>query len=371
MKHLDEMYNWIESLRIKIKINPYAFAFLVLIMGSLLEFLFNVYIKQTTYLLFVISIFISAWYGGLFPTMLMTIVGFFIVDYFFIEPTHTFFVSYVEYIRGAIFLVEGFIFGIVGESRKRAEQQIQTSLIAEKKAHKKAEEATQLRDDFLAMVSHELKTPITSQKMYLHYLEKILDKTDNKEAQQCLQKINSQTDRIVDYINNLLNVSKIRAEQFSMNNAIFKFIDSVTEATNLIQEVTHTHKIIIAGTTEKFVYGDKERIHQVFVNLLSNAIKYSPNAKQVLLSIKEDKRNILVSIKDYGIGISTPDQKRLFTRYFRVAGKNEKQYKGSGMGLFIVHEIIKQHKGKIWVNSKQGEGSTFTFTIPIYTKSLG
>ena len=113
------------------------------------------------------------------------------------------------------------------------------------------------------------------------------------------------------------------------------------------------------------VYADKDRINQVLVNLFTNAIKYSPFANEVTVWVKNEDNHAFVTIKDNGIGIAAEDQDKIFERFYRVAGKDEKTFPGFGIGLFIVKEIIQRHNGNIWVTSEKGKGSAFTFMLAI------
>lgn len=103
----------------------------------------------------------------------------------------------------------------------------------------------------------------------------------------------------------------------------------------------------------------------MLVNLITNAIKYSPDADRVVVITSQDKKYITVSVQDFGLGTSKDEQAHIFDRFFRVKGKKENDISGLGLGLYISYEIITQHKGKIWVESKEGEGSTFYFALPV------
>jgi signal transduction histidine kinase len=113
------------------------------------------------------------------------------------------------------------------------------------------------------------------------------------------------------------------------------------------------------------IFADKERIGQVLVNLITNAIKYSPNANKVIITSKKTKEEILIGVQDFGMGIPKEQQTLVFERFFRSQGKKEKKIEGLGLGLYIAYEIVKEHQGKMWVESVVGKGSTFYFTLPL------
>lgn len=133
------------------------------------------------------------------------------------------------------------------------------------------------------------------------------------------------------------------------------------------QASSETHRLIFNnnGFDHLLVSGDKERISQVVLNLLTNAIKYSPRADEVNISIDCNKENVIVNIKDKGIGIEKNEIDHLFKKFYRVMGKDETTFPGFGIGLYIVNEILQKHSGKIWLNSEKGKGSEFSFSLPL------
>jgi len=131
------------------------------------------------------------------------------------------------------------------------------------------------------------------------------------------------------------------------------------------QYTTKSYNIVNKTQSKAIVHADSERIAQVLVNLISNAIKYSPNADKVVISSSLDTNNVIISVQDFGLGIPIEEQGKIFERFFRVKAKRAMDISGLGLGLYISHEIISQHKGKIWVESNEGKGSTFSFSLPV------
>src|SRR5262249_38309466 len=113
------------------------------------------------------------------------------------------------------------------------------------------------------------------------------------------------------------------------------------------------------------VLADRDRTSQVLINLLTNAIKYSPNANKIILRVYSEGNHVIISIEDFGIGISKKDQPRIFERFYRAYGKREQTFPGFGIGLYIVQEIVKHHHGKVWVESEKDKGSIFFFSLPL------
>ncbi len=223
------------------------------------------------------------------------------------------------------------------------------------------EEQEQRKNEFISMASHELKTPLTSLKVFTQLLQSL---EKEPQAKQLLSRMNEQIDSLAGIVNDLLDVSKIESGKLKLHRINFSLDRLVTETAELVAATQKTHQIIRKGSLAQNIFADKDRINEVVLNLLTNAIKYSPDSDRVELSIARQNGSALVSVKDHGIGISKKNLPYVFDRFFRVYG-DDKNYPGLGMGLYISSEIVKRHHGKIWVKSKKGEGSTFFFTIPL------
>lgn len=221
------------------------------------------------------------------------------------------------------------------------------------------------KDDFIGIVSHELKTPLTSIKAFAQLLEKNLKQSENEKGTFYLSKMTDQMERLTQLMASFVNVYKIQNGKLALHKKIFKIDELVTTTVQNFQYTTKSHKIEYDETSGLSVHADSERIAQVLINLISNAIKYSPQKKRIVVSSIKDKNNVVVSIQDFGLGIPLEEQGKIFDRFFRVKGKKEKGISGLGLGLYISHEIVTQHKGKLWVESIEGKGSTFYVSLPI------
>ncbi len=168
----------------------------------------------------------------------------------------------------------------------------------------------------------------------------------------------------------MLDVSKMHAKKLQYKSEPFLLQEAITDALDQVDNLLIKHTIVVKGKCTKPINGDKTRITQVLTNLTSNAIKYSPLADKIILQIRKDNKQVIVSIQDFGIGIAKEHQQNVFKRFYRVAGSSEKSFKGFGLGLYLTAEIIRKHKGKIWVESTQGQGSTFFFTLPLEKRRL-
>ena len=222
------------------------------------------------------------------------------------------------------------------------------------------------KDEFVSIIMHELKTPVSTINGYLQLLHGHLSKHEDKKLLGYTETMEQQVRRLTSLINGLLNSSKIRAVGFDYHEGIFDINELISQTIKDVQETSETHKIIQEGKLVSYVKGDKDRVAQVLINLLINTIRYSPNANKIIVktSLKENK--VIISVEDFGIGISKINQKKVFERFFRLNGSNKETFYGVGLGLDISSQIVHHHKGKIWVESTQGKGTQFNFSLPSY-----
>jgi signal transduction histidine kinase len=202
-------------------------------------------------------------------------------------------------------------------------------------------------------------------KLYINSLLNRIKKNNDDKSQKILSSIKLQTDRLQALVNDLLDVSRLQTGKLSFNTENFNINSLIKETIEHIQETAKDRKIIYTNQPPIRVTADKFRIYQVLTNLLTNAVKYSQEGKKIEVSVRRTAGNIIVSVRDYGIGIAKDEQAKIFNRLYQVIGDTEKTFPGLGMGLFISKEIIRRHKGKIWVESEKGKGSTFYFSLPI------
>lgn len=224
------------------------------------------------------------------------------------------------------------------------------------------QELNDYKDEFMAMASHELKTPLTVIKANLQILE---NKMEGDERLNFVNKTLKQVNKLSDLISDLLDVSKIQTGKLELNRSTIDIVPFINEIIDGIQQTSPQHEILLHTSHDKMItVADRDRLEQVVINILTNAIKYSPNAPKVLVEVSLQQNEILFKVTDQGIGISKDDIEKVFTRFFRVRGLAS-TFSGSGIGLYISMEIIKRHGGKIWVESEEEKGSTFYFTIPV------
>jgi PAS domain S-box-containing protein len=223
----------------------------------------------------------------------------------------------------------------------------------------------QRKDEFISMASHELKTPVTSLKGFTNVLQRRLTQQVDEQILHYLSRMDIQLNKLTKIVNDLLDISKMQAGQLSFQNEPFELDSLLSETVEDVQAATSTHRILVDGKTNIQILGDKDRLEQVFINLLTNAVKYSPNSDKVLVSLFCTQREAIVCVKDFGIGIDESHHQKIFDRFYQVTDPEEKTYPGLGMGLYISNEIVNRHHGRMWVESRKGEGATFYVALPI------
>jgi PAS domain S-box-containing protein len=219
------------------------------------------------------------------------------------------------------------------------------------------------KDNFLGIASHELKTPLTSLKLYTQFIKMNLEKSGDQKNADVVKRMDSQIDRLTELINELLDVTKIQKGQMPLNESYFDF-DQLADEVIEEQQMTSRHKMVVSKSTVGTVFADRHRISQVMANLISNAIKYSPDADEVHISTSLEGDKARFCVRDFGIGIPADKQSKVFDQYYRISESKDHTFPGLGLGLYISSEIIKKTGGEISVSSIEGEGSDFCFRIP-------
>ncbi len=221
----------------------------------------------------------------------------------------------------------------------------------------------QRKDDFLSVASHELKTPLTTVKAYVQVMERMMHPDSTPQFKSVVSKAGSELLRLNKLISELLDVSRLQSGRADIRREPFDINDMVKEVAEGLQTATSTHKIKIEGHINQPYNGDESQLRQVVSNLISNAIKYSPDATSVEIFLSQVSTFIKVSVTDHGLGISLNDKKKIFERFYR-ASNIQKHFPGMGIGLYVCEQIVKHHGGDLWVDTEEGKGSTFSFTLP-------
>jgi len=227
------------------------------------------------------------------------------------------------------------------------------------------------RRNFVSNVSHELRTPLTSIKSYT---EALVDGAwENKEiAPGFLKVIETETDRMMRMITDLLNLSRMDQNRLGLEKEFINMNELVLHIVNRFEMVLQSEPYreknyrILTDITQRdlWVELDQDKITQVLDNIINNAIKYSPDGGRIIVRLMETHTDIIVSVSDEGLGIARKDIPHLFDRFYRVDKARSRAMGGSGLGLAIAQEVVQLHGGKIWVNSIENKGSTFFVSLP-------
>jgi two-component system, OmpR family, phosphate regulon sensor histidine kinase PhoR len=225
----------------------------------------------------------------------------------------------------------------------------------------------QEKDQFVSVVSHELKTPITSIKGYAQMLLRRAEQSHADERDlKGLRIINEEVDRMVGLINQLLDVSRLDLHRLEMNIDRMDLTALARDSIDRLQMTTNRHTLRLRAPQEPiWVPGDRTRLAQVFGNLLMNAIHYSPDGGPIEVSLESQEGRAWASVRDWGVGIAPEDQSHIFQRFYRGTRKGLTALTGMGLGLFISREIVQRHRGDITFHSQPGQGTTFLFWLPL------
>jgi len=236
-------------------------------------------------------------------------------------------------------------------------------------ANTRLKELSSVKDEFVAHVSHELRTPLTSVKEGISLLaDGILGSVSSKQ-QEFLKTVDQNVDRLTEIITNLLDLSKIEAGRMQLARermAIQPLVEMVLKSCAPIAR-GRARKVQIDSVPE--VFADPGKILQVLTNLLANAVKFTQEDGEIAVTVRSQERSVAVSVRDNGVGIAKEDLPKLFQKFSQV-GPAAIHLKGTGLGLALCKEIIELHQGTITAVSEPGAGSTFTFTLPVYTPEL-
>ncbi|WP_158275205.1 cell wall metabolism sensor histidine kinase WalK [Pedobacter sp. HMWF019] len=238
------------------------------------------------------------------------------------------------------------------------------SKIARDISEKKLEEHR--KHNFVAMVSHELKTPLTAITAYIQILLQVSKKDSNPFYLTTLTRAEAQAKKMISMIQDFLSLARLEEGKIQINKEKFELHPLIKDLAEDAQFLTRKHTINLVSCDNIWIYGDPEKLGHVIMNLLNNAIKYSPEGGAITIHCEKQNDYIKISVKDEGVGISPIDQKRLFERFYRVNNDKIKTVSGFGIGLYLASEILRFHDSKIQVESQEGIGSIFSFSLNIH-----
>jgi len=258
------------------------------------------------------------------------------------------------------------IFDVIGYYRKRGEQGVETILVT---IDKTTEYAPQEEDmDFIALAAHELRGPITVIRGYLELLGQDLQSI-TPDQQQLIDRLQVSSERLSGYINNILNVSRYDRNHLKLHlqeERVYDIIASLIPDLALRAKTQNRKLTFHISDTLPTIAADRSSLSEVISNLIDNAIKYSRDSGEVVVSAGVKGNFIEMTVKDFGIGMPGSVVGNLFNKFYR-SHRSRQTVSGTGLGLYICKAIVESHGGSIWVRSVEGEGTTFGFTVPIYS----
>ncbi len=260
--------------------------------------------------------------------------------------------------RKAMFIGEGIFFLII----------FIIGAIKLKQAFDREQKVHDQQHNFMLSVTHELKSPLASIKLYIQTILK-RDLTQ-KQREQFLKNSLKDIERLDDLVENVLIATKLDNKRGFMPKEKFNFSDTVEKIADRLQVYSCTTQTIQLDVEPNiYLEGDHFALSSVVTNLIENAIKYSPACELVLVSLKKQKDTVLFSVADLGIGVSEEEKKRIFNKFYRVGSEDTRKTKGTGLGLYIVKSVLDRHNAQIKIKNNSPTGSIFEITFNNYATS--
>ncbi len=219
--------------------------------------------------------------------------------------------------------------------------------------------------DFLGIVSHELRSPLTSLSGYLQILQHKSKSLENPQVHELIVSANRQSARMKLLIESFLDIARIGEGKLRLNKQIFSLKELISTIGQMLQQTVSSHNFVFDMEEEHQISADRDKVEQVIINFINNAIKYSPSGSDIRIEARKDQESLYVGVSDQGSGIAEEDQQKIFTRFYRIENTQTDIVSGFGIGLYVSKEIIKLHGGNIGVKSQLGVGTTFWFNIPV------
>lgn len=326
----------------------------------------------------ILAIMLVALIWGLGPALFSVLLGSTALGYFYIQPyTGTNALLQDNLLSLIPFIVAGLVVAVITGQRETARMH---ALAAEREAQERAQElentnqeleqANQLKDHFLSIASHELKTPITSISGFAQITLRRLSKengnlTDADAVQEAMQKIETQTQRLNALINDLLDLNNVRSGRIPLQLGDCDVGAICREVIENQRQLTGREIELEEPPMPANINADGDRVNQVITNLVSNALKYSPEDVPVCVTVRPHDTEVCIAVRDQGQGISKDQQKHIFEAFYRTPDARTSKTRGWGLGLAICKDIIERHNGRIWCESKPGKGTTFFVQLPV------
>ena len=225
-------------------------------------------------------------------------------------------------------------------------------------------ELDRLKDQFIRVIAHELKTPITSVKGYARAIADTLGRELSPAVARMVDALNRGADRLDRMVRELLDAQQIATGRLRMVEERVDLADLVQETVDAAARKAPKHRLRLLRADPVALTGDRERLREVMRILLDNAIRYSPSGGDVDVELTLSDHNAVVSVRDHGVGIARDRQERIFERFFRAHTDTPYDYGGTGLGLYVARSFVELHQGTMSFESTEGKGSTFSFRLP-------
>ena len=316
--------------------------------------------------IFLAAITVTAWYGGLRPSLLATALAILAEDFFFIAPIHSLEMSLENVIRICVFVLVALLISWIDLTRKRAIAERDKLILLEQQARMTAEAASRTKDQFLAMVSHELRNPLNVILGWVSMLRS--GKLDEETTREALDRIERNAELQQRLIADLIDVSRIAAGKLCIDPGLVNLARVILDGLSVATLAANAKRInlrAVAISLRLEVVGDRDRLQQIITNLLSNAIKFTPEGGCIELGLVRVARFAKLTVRDTGCGIEPKLLPYIFEP-FRQADTESNQGRGMGLGLSIVRHIVELHGGSIHAESRGRDlGATFTLKLPL------
>ena len=360
----------------------------------LLTLLLSPLVQMSVSPLFLAAVMFSAWRGGLGPGLLATLLSVTVSAFIFLPPSFSFATEIDDLLQLGVFSLTAIIISSLSRAREQAETELAASLTREQAARREAEAANELKDEFVAAVSHEMRTPLTTIKTLTRVM--LRSEQTAEERRECVEDISSECDRQIDLVLNLLDLSRIKAGNFRLTPQPVKVDEVLAECLKIERfEAEERRQRLCRETLPELprVVADHSALRRALCGLVENAIKYTPDGGSITLGAHTDGDEVAIRITDTGRGIREEDVPRIFDKFYRgraAVSHNEAASNGSapngapfeaneftpedvqmetpgiGLGLYLARNIVEQFGGRITVESEFGRGSTFTVHLPAW-----
>jgi signal transduction histidine kinase len=305
----------------------------------------------------VVSVVLSAIYGGLGPALLAAAICAIGIDYFVTEPGRVF-DSWTSLLRVLTYGAIGAMIASIVGSLRDAYRELHAQ-------YRQTEQAKRARENMLAIVSHDLRSPLTAVLLGISYVKRAVGEGKAVESLGgALDAIHRSADSMRRLVDDLLDAARIESGRFSlepMRQRLVPILEDAVESARLAADARRIRIDLEVPEDGHVVRCDRQRLTQVLANLIGNAVKFSPEGARVALQLRDESEWLRIDVRDWGPGIAEADLPRVFTRYWQAA---DTAHLGTGLGLFIARTIVESHGGRLDVESRLGEGSTFSVYLP-------